>query len=123
MEQPDDPHPFLLHQEAWQAARAAVSERGEFDGDLDALTHKFVRRKNPKKFPESEAVNALEVAVRVLQESERYRRKNIGMTAPKAERRYEVLHSLAKHLTAEFSEAPDIYFLFACREIERGWDW
>ena len=122
MEPSDDPHPFVLHLEAWQAARSAVSERGSFEGDLDTLTHKFVRRKNTKRFPESEAASALEVAVRIMQESEMYRWKNIGMTAPKTERRYEVLHSLAKHLTAKFSGAPDIYFLFACREIERGWD-
>ena len=123
MEPSADPHPFVLHQEAWQAARSVVDEHGYMVDDLASVTRKFVRRKNPKKFPEADAANALEIAIRVLQEFEKYRRKNIGMTAPKTERRYEVLHGLAKHLTAEFSDAPDVFFLLACRDVERGWDW
>jgi hypothetical protein len=123
MKPTDDLDPYLLQQEAWQAARSAVDERGNLTADLADVARKFVRRKISRKFSVAEATIALEMAITVLQESERYRRKNIGMTAPKTERRYEVLHGLAKHLAAEFTGAPDIYFLFACRAIERGWDW
>ncbi len=123
MEATEERHPFVLHQEAWQVARSVVNERGDLKDDLDEVTRKFLRRKNPKKFTEIEARHAVAVAVRILQESEKYRRKNIGMTAPMTEKRYEVLHGLAKHLAAEFSDAPDVFLLFACREIERSWDW
>lgn len=123
MKPSDEPCPSILHEEAWYAASSVVNERGDMKIELADITRRFVRRKNPKRFSEAEATKALAIAIRVLQESEKYRRKNIGMTAPKAERRYEVLHGLARHLTAEFPDAPDYFFLRACRGIEHGWDW
>lgn len=115
------PDRFAMLEAAWLDAYAASNDLGDVT-DLEAARAKFLRNRTCAGLAEDDCKYAFQTALEVAQSTKRFLRSECPQHAPKLSRKYDLLHSLARRLEAEFPDADPVLMAAACAKLNLRWD-
>jgi hypothetical protein len=113
---------FRMLNGAWNAAIRLINDRGDLRTDLQRAETRFLKLKCCLGLPEEDCRTAFHTAVKIAQETIRFRRSNCGESSPKPARRYELLHTLAEVLESRFPSEDAVLIEAGCKLLEMHWD-
>ena len=107
---------------AWGAAIKLINSKGNLVEDPNVAEKKFLKRKSCSGLPSEDCLDAFRNSLEVAQAVRHFQYTRCGINPPKASRRYELLHTLAKELEIEFPSTDQLTILAGCSLLELEWD-